>query len=90
VGKRGPNGAIRLAHVSQSRRKVPITGALVPSAVLVEHAQNQDVNPATRCIGPGTVYGGGARGNVRDSDTTPSKCGNVLWNWGANFDFTVP
>ena len=56
----------------------------------LRYAQNQDVNPATRCIGPGTVYGGGARGNVRDSDATPSRYGYDLWNWGANFDFAVP
>ncbi len=71
---------------------VTITLGAAPSGVnmRLRYAQNQDVNPATRCIGPGTVYGGGARGNVRDSDATPSRYGYDLWNWGANFDFTVP
>ena len=71
---------------------VTITLGAVPSGVnmRLRYAQNQDTNPATRCIGPGTVYGGGARGNLRDSDATPSRYGYDLWNWGANFDFVVP
>ena len=70
---------------------VTITLGAAPSGVnmRLRYAQNQDVNPMTRCIGPGTVYGGGARGNVRDSDATPSQYGYDLWNWGANFDFPV-
>lgn len=71
---------------------VTITLAAAPSGVnmRLRYAQNQDVDPATRCIGPGTVYGGGARGNLRDSDATPSRYGYDLWNWGANFDVVIP
>ncbi len=71
---------------------VTITLGAAPSGVnmRLRYAQNQDISPATRCIGPGTVYGGGARGNLRDSDATPSRYGYDLWNWGANFDFVVP
>jgi hypothetical protein len=88
------NGAIvAIANVAVSAPDtVTITLGAVPSGVnmRLRYAQNQDVNPATRCIGPGTVYGGGARGNLRDSDATPSKYGYDLWNWGANFDFVAP
>ncbi|MBX3191602.1 MAG: hypothetical protein KF819_31710 [Labilithrix sp.] len=71
---------------------VTITLAAAPSGVnmRLRYAQNQNTTPATRCIGPGTVYGGGARGNLRDSDTTPSRYGYPLHNWGVNFDIAVP
>jgi hypothetical protein len=71
---------------------VTITLAAAPSGVnmRLRYAQNQNTDPATRCIGPGTVYGGGARGNLRDSDATPSLYGYALHNWGANFDVAVP
>jgi hypothetical protein len=88
------NGAmVAVANVAVSAADtVTITLGAVPSGVnmRLRYAQNQDTNPATRCIGPGTVYGGGARGNLRDSDATPSRYGYDLWNWGANFDFPVP
>jgi hypothetical protein len=32
----------------------------------------------------------GARGNLRDSDTTPSRSGNALYNWCVHFDEAVP
>jgi hypothetical protein len=56
----------------------------------LRYAQNQDTNPGTRCIGPGTAFRGGARGNLRDSDATPSQYGYDLWNWGVAFDAAVP
>lgn len=46
-------------------------------------------NPNT-CIGPGLTNAGGARGNVRDSDDTPSVYGYDLHNWGVQFDLAVP
>lgn len=48
------------------------------------------------CTGPGVqsngaLYAGGARGNLRDSDVTPSNYGATpLYNWGVNFDVPVP
>jgi hypothetical protein len=71
---------------------VTITLAAQPSGtnMRLRYAQNQDTNPATRCIGPGTVFRGGARGNLRDSDATPSQYGYDLWNWGVSFDSAVP
>jgi hypothetical protein len=70
---------------------VTITLAAPPSGVnmRIRYAQNQNTDPATRCIGPGTTYGGGARGNLRDSDATPSKYGYDLWNWGVAFDLAI-
>lgn len=76
---------------------VPITGVEItgPSRVRVTlasppasgghlwYAQNQAPNT---CIGPNR----GARGNLRDSDATPSQTGNPLFNWAVNFDVPVP
>ena len=71
---------------------VTITLAAVPSGanMRLRYAQNQNGNPTVGCIGNGVAYAGGARGNVRDSDATPSRYGYDLWNWGANFDFAAP
>jgi len=68
---------------------VTITMAAAPSGgpLRVRYAQNQ---PTSACIGPGTQYAGGARGNLRDSDDAPSLYGYELFNWGANFDVGVP
>jgi len=67
---------------------VAITVVEEPTGVnlRLRYAQNQVTG---QCIGPGLVYSGGARGNLRDSDATPSKYGYSLFNWGANFDFPV-
>jgi hypothetical protein len=74
---------------------VPITNVAVtgPDQVTVTleratpghltYAQNQ--TPLT-CIGPMD----GARGNLRDSDSTPSRHGYDLQNWAVHFDVTVP
>jgi hypothetical protein len=32
----------------------------------------------------------GARGNLRDSDDTPSRSGSPLYNWAVRFDVAVP
>jgi hypothetical protein len=69
---------------------VTITLGAVPSGVgmRLRYAQNQPA--AGGCIGNDIAYAGGARGNLRDSDATPSQYGNDLWNWGANLDVDVP
>jgi hypothetical protein len=54
-----------------------------PAAGHLTYAQNQ--NPLT-CIGPTD----GARGNLRDSDATPSRNGYDLHNWAVVFDIEVP
>jgi len=71
---------------------VKITLQSAPSGVnmRLRYAQNQNVDAGRRCIGNGLVYGPGARGNLRDSDDTPSHYGYALYNWGANFDFAIP
>jgi hypothetical protein len=69
--------------------KVTITLGAVPSGanMRLKYAQNE---PKPGCIGPGHIpQGGGARGNLRDSDDTPSQFGYKLWNWGAHFDLAV-
>ena len=53
------------------------------------YAQNQPPK-GTTCIGPGLVYGGGARGNLRDSDDTPSNYGYDLFNWAVMSDTIIP
>jgi len=76
---------------------VQITLASTPSGpdMKLYYAQNQI--PAT-CIGHGIKSQGGARGNIRDSDTTPSQSGDykdddgtpwTLWNWGVQFGVSV-
>jgi hypothetical protein len=60
------------------------------------YAQNQ--RPYGQgCTGPGVQrngnkYQGGARGNLRDSDATPSRYdgGAPLYNWGVIYDLQVP
>ena len=67
---------------------VTITLASAPSGngTRLRYAQNQ---PVGSCIGPGTTYPGGARGNLRDSDDAPSESGNELFNWSVAFDVAV-
>ena len=68
---------------------VTITLAGTPSAGTkrLRYALNQ---PIPGCIGPGVLAAGGARGNIRDSDPTPSLKGFTLFNWGVAFDVAVP
>ena len=69
--------------------EVTITLAAAPGAGTkrLTYAQNQ---PIPGCIGPGVKAGGGARGNLRDSDDTPSLTGIPLYNWSVSFDVAVP
>ncbi len=61
-----------------------ITLAAAPSGPgHLRYAQNQTPNS---CIGAPN----GARGNLRDSDPTPSKSGYELHNWAVSFDMPVP
>lgn len=69
---------------------VTITLASTPTGAnkKLRYAQNQ--SPPS-CVGPGTDgQSGGPRGNVRDSDATPSRHGYELFNWGVMFDEVVP
>lgn len=68
---------------------VTITLAATPGAGTkrLTYAQNQ---PIPGCIGPGVKASGGARGNLRDSDDTPSLSGMPLYNWSVSFDVAVP
>jgi hypothetical protein len=64
---------------------VTITLASTPTGANkhLTYAQNA---PSPACPGPTQ----GPRGNVRDSDTTPSLYGYSLYNWSVHFDLTVP
>lgn len=80
---------VAVSGVTVAGDTATITLASAPSGVnmRLKYAQNYK---AGGCIGPGIEYAGGARGNLRDSDDTPSQFGNPLWNWGVNFDVAVP
>ena len=69
---------------------VTITLAAAPGAGIkrLTYAINQPT--PNGCIGPGVVAAGGARGNLRDSDATPSLHGYSLYNWEVPFDMPVP
>jgi len=69
---------------------VTITLAAVPGggAKRLTYAINQPT--PNGCIGPGVASAGGARGNLRDSDATPSLHGYSLYNWEVPFDMPVP
>ena len=64
---------------------VTITLASTPTGANkhLTYAQNA---PSPACPGPTQ----GPRGNVRDSDTTPSMYGYSLYNWAVHFDLVVP
>jgi hypothetical protein len=68
---------------------VTITLAGPPSgaAKSLRYALNQ---PIPGCMGPGVLTAGGARGNLRDADPTPSPHGFPLFNWAVPFEITVP
>lgn len=78
-----------LATVSDAKVTAPDTVTLTltgdPGAgAHLRYALNQT---AEGCAGPQN----GARGNVRDSDTTPSQSGGApLQNWGVHFDLPIP
>lgn len=79
----GATPAISKVEVS-GPETVTITLASAPTgAGRLTYAQNQA--PFT-CIGTPR----GARGNLRDSDATPSKHGYDLHNWSVHFDVAVP
>ncbi len=64
---------------------VVVTLASAPSGAngRLSYAQNA---PSPACPGPTN----GPRGNVRDSDATPSLHGYSLYNWSVHFDVVVP
>ena len=72
---------------------ITLASAPVGPNMRLRYAQNQI--PGT-CIGPGLVYPGGARGNIRDSDDTPSLYTDAagkpygLQNWGVQYEVAVP
>ena len=94
-GRKGTRIAINSVVVS-GPTTVTITLAQDPGGAdhHLLYALNQ--RPAgSGCTGPGVqsngaLYAGGARGNLRDSDTTPSRYGYKLFNWGVQYDIVVP
>jgi hypothetical protein len=67
--------------------RITLASAPVNPNTRLRYAQNQI--PKT-CIGPGLDKLGGARGNIHDSDATPSQYGYDLVNWGVMFDVALP
>lgn len=84
------NGPIAITNVVVSGADtVTVTLASTPTGANKKLRYGQNQIPST-CVGPGTIMAGGARGNVRDSDATPSRHGYDLHNWGVIFDEAVP
>ncbi len=65
---------------------VTITLSATPTGANKHITYAQNVVPGNTCPGPTA----GARGNVRDSDVTPSQYGYALHNWSVHFDSVVP
>jgi hypothetical protein len=65
---------------------VTITLASAPAGAGVRLWYGMAVIDGNQCIGPTN----GPRGNLRDSDQTPSNHGYDLHNWGVQFDLAVP
>lgn len=63
---------------------VAITLAAPPTGKV--HLRYAFTHPPNTCTGRLA----GARGNLRDSDTTPSQNGYELFNWGVHYDVAVP
>lgn len=62
-----------------------ITVTLAAAPTPTTHLRYAYTHVVGTCVGPVT----GARGNVRDSDPTPSQYGYDLFNWGVHFDVPV-
>lgn len=83
------NGTV-VATVTDAKVTAPDTVTLTLSGdpgagARLRYALNHDV--VGGCAGPQN----GPRGNVRDSDTTPSQSGGApLQNWGVHFDLPIP
>ncbi len=65
---------------------VKIKLAAAPSAAAKKRIRYAFTGVAGATGGPTT----GARGNLRDSDATPSRNGSPLWNWAVHFDAPIP
>jgi len=78
-----PPGITNVAVTGADTVKITLASAPTGANKRLFYAQNQI--PFT-CIGTPN----GARGNLRDSDATPSKHGYELHNWAVNFDVAVP
>lgn len=88
-GSGAPPTITNVALTAADTIQITLSGTPTGPTPRLRYAQNQPA-PGTACIGPGTTYSGGARGNVRDSDDTPSQYGYDLFNWGVMFDVAAP
>ncbi|MDB4945892.1 MAG: Endo,4-beta-xylanase precursor [Labilithrix sp.] len=93
TGTRIPIASVALTGPTQVT--ITLTAVPVGADQRLLYAENQPPSGAG-CTGPGiqangNVYQGGARGNLRDSDATPSRYdGKPLYNWGVIYDVAVP
>lgn len=79
----GAPAIANVAIVSPTQVAITLTQAPTSTGRRLRYAMNQ-VKDA--CVGTPE----GARGNVRDSDDTPSRTGTPLHNWAVNFEIAVP
>lgn len=83
------NGAIAITNVAVAGSTVTLALASAPTGANGRLRYGHNQIPST-CVGPGTTFAGGARGNLRDSDDAPSRHGYALHNWGVIFEEPVP
>ena len=79
-----PLGISNVAVVAPDKVQITLSAAPAPGNLVLRYAM-QKIDP-NKCIGPTN----GARGNIRDSDTTPSRHGYPLFNWAVQMAEPVP
>jgi hypothetical protein len=82
-GSGAPPAISTVAVTAPDTVTITLASAPTGAGAHLMYAQNQT---ALTCIGSQH----GARGNLRDSDATPSKHGYDLHNWSVHFDVPVP
>ncbi len=81
------NADVAITNVAIAGDTVQITLAQAPAAgAAVRVWYGMQRIDGNQCIGPTN----GPRGNLRDSDPTPSRLGKDLFNWSVQFDELVP
>ncbi|MBX3191600.1 MAG: hypothetical protein KF819_31700 [Labilithrix sp.] len=82
-----PIAITSVAVVGDDTVQITLASTPVNANKRLSYANEQ---PFPGCTGPGIKHGGGARGNLRDSDDQVSLQGYELFNWGVTFDKAVP
>ena len=82
-GSGAPPAITSVQLVAADTVQITLAAAPVGANKRVRYAYTSKGN-----VTPGPISG--VRGNLRDSDPTPSLYGNTLQNWGITFDLAVP